>query len=96
MIPGGSNETLLTATNFVLYNVPKLLDNSSNWLTYRERVLTAIGSRGLKRYLEGRAKKPTRLAVINIGTKDALNLVESTDGTNAVTEGEIEEVEKEN
>jgi hypothetical protein len=94
MIPGGSNEASLTSTNFALYNVPKLLDNGTNWLTYREWVLTAIGSQGLKRYLEGRAKKPNGVTIINIGTEAAPNMVHSVNSTTLATADEIEEAEK--
>src|SRR6267154_1598612 len=94
MSSGGSTDTSLTSTNFALYNVPKLLDNGSNWLTYRERVLTAVGSRGLKRYLEGRAKIPTPLVSINTGTNDAPVFVQSLDNKTPATEDEIEEAEK--
>jgi len=48
----------------------------------------------LKRYLEGRAKKPDGVTVINVGTEAAPNMVHSIDGTTFATEDEIEEAEK--
>jgi hypothetical protein len=94
MVPGGSNETSLTTTSLALYNVPKLLDNGTNWITYRERVMTAVGSRGLKQHLEGRAKKPQEVVTIDIGTANAPKIVSSVDGTTEATEDQIEEAEK--
>src|SRR5687768_11104791 len=38
--------------------VQKLLDDGSNWISYKEKVQTAIASRGLKQHLLGTAIKP--------------------------------------
>ncbi|KAH8986007.1 hypothetical protein EDB92DRAFT_1802202, partial [Lactarius akahatsu] len=35
--------------------VPKLLPNGANWISYKSRVIVALGSKGLLRNLEGRA-----------------------------------------
>jgi hypothetical protein len=51
-------DTTLPGANSSLFNVPKLAEDGSNWITYKERALTAIGARGLMRYTDGRAKKP--------------------------------------
>jgi len=66
------------ASNLALHHVLKLLDNGSNWITYRKRVLTEVSSRGLKRHLEGRAKKPREVVDIDAGT------TEEPDGLNPV------------
>lgn len=50
--------SMLPNTNSSLFNVPKLAEDGSNWITYKERALTAIGARGLMRYADGRAKRP--------------------------------------
>ena len=71
MVPGGFNNVSLTTPNFVLYNVLKLLDNGSNWLTYCKCVLSAIGSQELKCHLEGHAKKPPQTTIINAGDTTA-------------------------
>jgi hypothetical protein len=41
-----------------LFNIPQLAEDGMNWITYKERMLTAIGARGLMRYVDGRAIKP--------------------------------------
>jgi len=56
--------------------------------------MIAIGSRGLKRYLEGRVKQPNGVIIIDIGTAAAPNMVHSINGTTIATEVEIEEAEK--
>jgi hypothetical protein len=42
----------------MLFNIPKLADDGLNWITYKERMLTAIGARGLMRYTDGCKVKP--------------------------------------
>lgn len=34
-----------------LFNVPKLAQDGSNWITYKERMHTVLGARGLMRHL---------------------------------------------
>ena len=94
MSPSSSNKTSLTATSFALYNVPKLLNNGTNWLTYQEQVMIAIGSCGLKWYLKGHVKQPNGIMVINIGTEAAPNMVHFIDDTTIATEDKIEEAKK--
>ena len=54
---------MLPSTSSVLYSIPKLAEDGSNWITYKERMLTAIGGRGLMRYVDGRAKTPAPFAL---------------------------------
>lgn len=63
MVPGGSTDATLPTSNFAFYNVPKLKDDSTNWVMYCTCLETAIGSRGLKRHLLGQARKPELLKV---------------------------------
>src|SRR5258705_6175566 len=51
-------DIMLPTTNSVLFNIPRLADDGKNWITYKERLLTAIGARGLMRYIDGRTKQP--------------------------------------
>ncbi|OJA13248.1 hypothetical protein AZE42_10749, partial [Rhizopogon vesiculosus] len=39
-------DNMLPSTNS-LFNVPQLAEDGSNWITYKERALTALGARGL-------------------------------------------------
>lgn len=48
----------LPSTTSALFNVPKLSEDGSNWITYKEHTLTAIGAQGLMRYVDGQASKP--------------------------------------
>src|SRR5882757_1391175 len=58
MSPASTTDTTLPGTNSALFNIPKLADDGLNWITYKERMLTAIGARGLMRYTNGRKVKP--------------------------------------
>src|SRR5258705_9255657 len=53
-----SLNTMLPSTSSALYNIPKVAEDGSNWVTYKERMLTAIGARGLMQYVDGWAKQP--------------------------------------
>ncbi|OAX31549.1 hypothetical protein K503DRAFT_653677, partial [Rhizopogon vinicolor AM-OR11-026] len=46
-----------------LYNIPHLAEDGGNWITYKERVFTAIGACNLWRYVDGRATLPAPLAL---------------------------------
>ncbi|KAG1849697.1 hypothetical protein DFJ58DRAFT_630787, partial [Suillus subalutaceus] len=70
------------STSSALFNVPKLAKDGSNWITYKERTLTAISARGLMRYITGRAVRPA-----------PISLPQEDDGTE-VTDAEIEAFEK--
>lgn len=51
-------DSMLPSTNSALFNIPKLAEDGSNWITYKERMLTALGARGLMCYTDGQAVKP--------------------------------------
>ncbi|KAG1837103.1 hypothetical protein DFJ58DRAFT_734546 [Suillus subalutaceus] len=72
----------LPSTSSALFNVPKLAEDGSNWITYKERTLTAIGARGLMHYITGCAVRPA-----------PISLPQEDDGTE-VTDAEIEAFEK--
>ena len=46
-------------------SIPKLLDDGSNWVDYEIKARTAMGSKGLIRHVEGKARKPTPYAEVN-------------------------------
>ncbi|OJA09474.1 hypothetical protein AZE42_07140, partial [Rhizopogon vesiculosus] len=56
-------DTMLPSTNSSLFNVPQLVKDGMNWITYKERILTVIGARGLMRYVDGQATKPIPYAL---------------------------------
>ncbi|OBZ69824.1 Retrovirus-related Pol polyprotein from transposon TNT 1-94 [Grifola frondosa] len=56
MSPADMSLTSSDRTN--LYVVPKLAPDGSNWITYKERIYTVIGARGLMRHLLGTARHP--------------------------------------
>jgi hypothetical protein len=78
----------LPSTGSTLFNIPQLAEDGTNWITYKERMLTAIGARGLMRYVDGRAVKPVPYKVD--ATKGILM---KSDGSQA-TETEVEELDK--
>src|SRR5882762_11367557 len=51
-------DNMLPATISPLFTIPSLADDGTNWITYKERLLNAIGARGLMRYIDGRTKQP--------------------------------------
>jgi hypothetical protein len=51
-------DSMLPSTTSALFNILKLTEDRSNWITYKEHTLTAIGARGLMCYVNGRARKP--------------------------------------
>jgi len=88
MSPATSMDTMLPATTSSLFNVPKLAEDGTNWITYKERTLTAIGARGLMRYTDGRAKTPVMFKV-----DPKMNKLAKDDGTEP-TQTEIEDLDK--
>jgi len=58
-----SLDNMLPTSSSSLFNIPKLAEDGSNWITYKERMLTAIGARGLMRYIDGRVKQPIPFAM---------------------------------
>lgn len=74
-----TTDTTLPGTTSTLFNVPKLAEDGSNWITYKERTLTAISARGLMRYVDGRAVEPLPYAISTL-----TGLLEKPDGSNLV------------
>src|SRR6266404_829321 len=56
-------DTMLPSTSSALYNIPKLAEDGTNWITYKERMLTTVSARGLMRYVDGRATLPAPFAL---------------------------------
>ncbi|TFY76187.1 hypothetical protein EWM64_g7826 [Hericium alpestre] len=56
MGPGPKSMSLNNSFN--LYTVRKLAANGSNWVTYKTRIVTVIGAKGLMCHLRGTAKEP--------------------------------------
>ncbi|KAJ8584679.1 hypothetical protein M405DRAFT_720582, partial [Rhizopogon salebrosus TDB-379] len=75
------------SSNSTLFNIPKLADDGLNWITYKERMLTAIGARGLMRYTDGRKVKPDPFEV-----DSTMKKLKKPDGTTP-TDKEIEDLD---
>lgn len=93
MLPVGSTDSHSNALS-----IQKLKDDSTNWLTYRTRLETAVASKGLTRHLQGRVRVPQELPT-RIETDHSITvLVKGSDpadtAAKAATEAEIEENEK--
>jgi len=41
------NTMLPSSTSSALFNIPQLAEDGSNWITYKQRVMMAIGAQGL-------------------------------------------------
>ncbi|OJA15171.1 hypothetical protein AZE42_05409 [Rhizopogon vesiculosus] len=70
-----------------LYNIPHLAEDGGNWITYKERVFTAIGAHNLRRYVDGRATLPAPLA---LDPTSNLPVVPGPTGNVAATVADIE------
>src|SRR5882762_9638370 len=79
-----SFDNMLPGASSALFSIPKLADDGSNWLTYKERLQNAIGTQGMMRYVDGRVQQPAPFAMDSSNQK-LLN----ADGKLA-TEAEIE------
>ena len=44
-----------------LLKLPKLKDDGTNWITYRERIINTLTHKGLKRHVNGTARKPAEV-----------------------------------
>src|SRR6266436_5809624 len=82
-----SFDNMLPSTSSAMFTIPKLAEDGENWVTYKERMLTSIGARGLMRYIDGRRVIPAAYA---IGPKSKLPI--KADGSVA-SEAEIEALE---
>jgi hypothetical protein len=85
----GPESTTMSATDAIkLLKLPKLKDDGSNWITYRERIMNTLTHKGLKRHVSGTARKPTEIEIKS-------NKVYRKGGTIELTSTQIEEIEKE-
>jgi hypothetical protein len=71
MSPDMAMESMLPDTNSLLFNIPKLTNDGSNWITYKERMLTALGAQGLMWYVDGCVVEPVPF-VINPATSSVM------------------------
>src|SRR5204862_8180918 len=62
MSPAGLNDSNLPRSNSTI-SIPKLADNGSNWVDYKNKALIAMGSRGLMRHIKGQAQKPAEYKI---------------------------------
>jgi len=88
MSPAAAMDTTIPSTTSSLFNIPQLADDRTNWITYKERMSTTIGARGLTRYVDGRAVKPVPYAINKTTGKP-----EKPDGSQP-SETKIEELDK--
>ncbi|KAG1740214.1 uncharacterized protein EDB91DRAFT_1012951, partial [Suillus paluster] len=88
MSPVTAMDSALPSTNSPMFNVPKLAEDASNWITYKERMLTAIGARGMMRYVDGHETKHTPFKI-----DPTTSIVTKPDGS-AAMQTEISDLEK--
>ncbi|KAF8155630.1 hypothetical protein B0H34DRAFT_659656, partial [Crassisporium funariophilum] len=58
---GPAAESTSSSSTVKVSTLPKLKEDGSNWITYKERILNTLTSKGLKRHVTGSARKPTEL-----------------------------------
>jgi hypothetical protein len=76
MSPVSTIDTMLPSSNSALFNIPKLANDGLNWITYKEKMLTALGAQGLMRYTNGHKTKPIPFPIDKLTGK-----VTKSDGT---------------
>jgi len=81
-------DIMLPSAGSALFSVPKLAEDGTNWITYKERLLTAVRARGLMRYIDGRAAMPAPFAF-----KPNTKTLVKADGKTEPTDAEKEELE---
>jgi hypothetical protein len=57
----------MSNTSLKIVNLPKLKDDGSNWITYKERVMNTLTHKGLKRHVIGNARKPIEIELRDDG-----------------------------
>src|SRR5271168_4870543 len=50
-----------SSSSIKVFNLPRLSEDGSNWVTYKERVLNNLTSKGLMQHVRGTARKPIQL-----------------------------------
>jgi hypothetical protein len=78
----------MTSSSVKILNLPKLKDDGSNWVTYKERILNTLTHKGLKRYVVGSAKQPIESELRDDGE------YYMPKGMKALTDDELEALEK--
>ena len=85
----GPESTTMSATDAIkLLKLPKLKNDGSNWITYRERIMNTLTHKGLKRHVLGTARKPTEIEIKS-------DKVYKKGNTMELTSTQIKEIEKE-
>jgi hypothetical protein len=47
-----------SSSSSTLFNIPQLVEDGSNWVTYKNRMLIMLRARGLGEYVDGTAVQP--------------------------------------
>ena len=58
-------EVMSSGSSIKISSLPKLQANGENWVTYKERLRNHLTSKGLVRHVNGTAKKPAEVEIIN-------------------------------
>jgi hypothetical protein len=80
-------ENMSNSSALKIVNLPKLKDDGSNWITYKEWILNTLTHKGFRRHIAGTARKPAELEK----KPDGLYL---PGGKTALTDDEVEAHEK--
>ena len=57
----GSTSNMSSSSSVKVTNLPRLAEDGSNWVTYKERILNNLTSKGLMRHIRGMARQPVQL-----------------------------------
>ena len=65
MGPGSSSNIMSSSSSVKVINLPRLAEDGSNWVTFKERILNNLTSKGLMRHIRGTARQPVQLTERN-------------------------------
>jgi NTP pyrophosphatase (non-canonical NTP hydrolase) len=81
------SSTMSTADALKLIKLPKLKDDGSNWITYRERIINTLTHKGLKRHVLGTARVPDEIEIRSSKSYKKGGIIE-------LTEEQLDAIEK--
>jgi hypothetical protein len=76
-----------TADALKLIKLPKLKDNGSNWITYRERIINTLTHKGLKQHVLGTTRVPDEIEIRSSKSYKKGGIIE-------LTEEQLDAIEK--
>jgi hypothetical protein len=61
----GSSSNMSSSSSVKITNLPRLAEDGSNWVTFKERIINNLTLKGLMRHVRGTAHQPVQLTEHN-------------------------------